>query len=466
MLPQPAGDAGQVALGDAAPHVHVPLHAAQHLGAVGAAQGVGREVAEGAAGPVGILQAAAGVVGHVHPEIFLVEPVPLRRDVPHVQGAADELLFDLIAHHHMQAVGQLVRLGADEGGLGAVDGLVELLRRHAGELLGEEFPHPGEDGLDEGQGAADDVLVEPGLALVDAHGHTAGKTGVVVGRIHIQLIPGVPSLVDDGVHGACHVVLLVMGGDAHVLAGEVEGEGVLRLADGAVAPVQLEYFHEVVGELPLGLDGVMEVEEAVVRLLLFADGADQGNQLFPDDGEEAVEIGHVHPALVLVEQGVVGGLAGVVVAGEFPVEGYQALQHRPEGGKVVVLLGPVPHVACLVGEHGILHVLVGGDARHLVVPPAQQGDLPGGDGVQLAPAALQEGEQPAHLGTGEQLVALPGQHAQSHAPALGGVLGGDGDAVQVQAGAGGLVGVHFLLELPQLLQGFFQFHRQNTSFLC
>lgn len=80
---QPALDLAQIAQGDVLPQVGQFLfHAQQHLRAVGAAKGVGGEIADAAAGPVGILQAALGIIGDVNAQILLVEPVPGSGDVP------------------------------------------------------------------------------------------------------------------------------------------------------------------------------------------------------------------------------------------------------------------------------------------------------------------------------------------------------------------------------------------------
>ena len=358
----------------------------------------------------------------------------------------------------MEAVGQLVRLGADEGGLGLVHGAVELLRRHVGQLPGEELLHLGEDGLDKGQGAADQVFVEPGLALVDAHGHAPGQAGVLQLVGDAQLVLGVAPLVDDGVHGEVHIVLVVMGGDAHVLVVELQGVGVLRLTDGAVGPVQPQHLHQVVGEPPLPLHGITPAQEGVVGRLLLHHGVEQGDDALSQGGEEAVQVGHIHPPLILVEQGVVGGLGAVVIPGKLDVEGHQLFQHRAEQLEIAGLLGPVPHVAGLVGEDGVLHILVRRDARELAVRPAQLLHLPADGVVQPVPALPQKVQQLPHLRGGEQLMPLPGQHAQGHPPALGGVLGGHGGAVQVQRGGRRLIGVHLPLQLGQPVQRLLQFH--------
>ena len=249
-----------------------------------------------------------------------------------------------------------------------------------------------------------------------------------------------------------------MGGDAHVLVVELQGVGVLRLADGAVGPVQPQHLHQVVGELPLGVHRVAPAQEGVVGGLLFHDRVEQGDDALSQGGEEFVQIGHVHPPLILVEQGVVRRLGAVVVAGELDVEGHQLLQHRAEQLEIAGLLGPAPHVARLVGEDGVLHILVRRDAPELVVGPAQLLHLAADRAVQPVLMRPQKVQQLPHLGVGEQLVLLPGQHAQGHPTALGGILGGHGGAVQVQGGGRRLVGVHLPLQLGQPGQRLLQFH--------
>ena len=72
MFPQPAGHAGEAAPRHLSKYVELLLHVVQHLGAVRIAQRVGREIAEGAAGPVAVLQTALAVIGDLHAQIFLI----------------------------------------------------------------------------------------------------------------------------------------------------------------------------------------------------------------------------------------------------------------------------------------------------------------------------------------------------------------------------------------------------------
>ena len=204
LLLQPAVDPCQPAGGHGGGHVEVLLHLPQILGAVGRADGVGGEIADVAIGPVGILEDALPVVGHVHAQIRLVQAVPLGGQVVGRQLPGEHPPLQLIAHHDMQAVGQLVGLGADQGGLGLVDHAVKILQADVVQPGGEVLPEPGVDDPAEGPAAADDVLIEPGLAFVDGHGHAAAQAGAGQLPAHVQLIQGVAALVDHGVQGRGH----------------------------------------------------------------------------------------------------------------------------------------------------------------------------------------------------------------------------------------------------------------------
>ena len=53
---------------------------------------------------------------------------------------------------------------------------------------------------------------------------------------------------EDRVHRGCHIVLVVVGGDADILIVEFQREGVLRLAQTTMAAVEAHHFHQIVGE--------------------------------------------------------------------------------------------------------------------------------------------------------------------------------------------------------------------------
>ena len=454
LFPQPAGDSGEIPVGHAAVYIEFLLHVMEHLGTVGIAQSVRREVAEGTARPVAVLQAALAVIGNLHAQILLVQLCPRGRDLLCRQGARNELLLDLVPHHNVQAVGQLIGLGADEAGLHLVHSAVELLRSHISQLCGEEFLHLGIDGPDKGAGTADEVLVEAGLALVHAHGHTAGQAGVLQVIPDAQLIQGMAALVENGVHRGGHIVQVVVGGDADILVVELQRKGVFGLTQAAVAPVQTHDLHEIVRKRLLLLDRIFQMQEAVIDLGLLADGPDEGHQTLAQGVKEHVQLLGVHAPLILVQQGIIGRFFRIIIARELPVILHQLLQDGAEGGKVVFFLGLVPDITGAVGQLAVCHILLGGDAGELPAAAAQLLHLAAVEGVQRLPPGIEFLHQCKGLGGGHQLLQFTGQNAQSHTPALGRVLGGHGHSVQIQAVGGAVVGVQLLLQglqRPQLL---------------
>ena len=146
-----------------------------------------------------VLQNAVFVVRHVDAEVFLVKAVPLARQVVYLELAVHHALFELVAHHDVQAVGDLVGLGADEGRLRLIDGAVEFLRRVA-RKLGEELAELREHEAREGARAAEQIFIETALALVDAHGDTAveHRIGEIIRAAGV--IERVAALVDNGEH--------------------------------------------------------------------------------------------------------------------------------------------------------------------------------------------------------------------------------------------------------------------------
>lgn len=90
---------------------------------------------------------------------------------------------------------------------------------------------------------------------MDAHGDAVSKAGASQLPAGVELIEGVAALVDHGIQGGGHLIGEIVGGDADVVTGEVDGEGVLRLADDAVVSVDVHDIHDEVGELALDRHG-------------------------------------------------------------------------------------------------------------------------------------------------------------------------------------------------------------------
>ena len=178
-------------------------------------------------------------------------------------------LFELVAHHDVQAVGDLVGLGADEGRLRLIDGAVEFLRRVAAQL-GEQLAELREHEAREGARAAEQIFIETALALVDAHGDTAveHRIGEIIRAAGV--IERVAALVDNGEHRGGKILLQIVRRDALV---KVRTERCRKrmLGRGQADMVQIEAHraHQVVGKLRLLLLGKMAMQHRIVDLRLF-----------------------------------------------------------------------------------------------------------------------------------------------------------------------------------------------------
>ena len=455
LFTEPAGDAGQVALGNVSINVtQILLHLGNDLCTVGTAQRIGGEVADHAACPVAVLEAAVLVVGDIHAQIFLVHAVPLGGNVRHRQGAVDEALLDLVADHHVDAIREFVALSSDQGGLGLVDRTVEHPGIDVCQLLREQLLQLGEHQLHEGTAAADEVLVKTALALVDGHGSAASQIGKFVGVAAAQLVEGMAALVDDGVHGEGQVLLVVVGGDADVLIIKGKGVGMLGLSQAAVALIQAQNIHQILGVDLLQFHGVCQVQEAVVDLLLFLGGGQQGYDGTAELGEESVQSLHVHALFELVEQGVIGQHVGVVVARKLAVIVHDLLQIGGEFRKIALILGLGPLALGLGQQAGVGNIFLGGDADHLVEALPGHLHLTAGNGIQLLGVGLQIGDQLATPGIGGQLEGDAAEDLHGHTAACGGILGGSSVSIQINGVHGVAVGMHGAAVLGQGLNGF------------
>ena len=468
MASQPARDLAQIALCHVLPDVpDFFLHFVQHLRAVSAAKGIGGEIADAAAAPMAVLEASLPVAGNIHAQIFLVQPLPLRRNVFDRQRPTDQLLFDLVAHHDVQAVGQLVGFGTDERRLRLVDGAVEHGFVHIRQLLREQLLQLRENGMDKGGTSADDVLIEPALALVNAHGHAAGQGGIIVAVVRPQLVQGVAALVDNGEHGGNQIVLEIMGGDAHILVIEIGGVGMLRLGNTAVGAVNAHDLHEIIGELSLNLHGIMAENESIVHLLRRPDFLDQGDDGLPELGEEGVQCLNVHSFLVLVQKRVVGRHFRVIIPGELPVIIHDLFQIGGKGGKIILQLCLVPYAFGVVNQHGIGNVFLRRDTANLVVALAQNLHLPLCLGTQFLGVGFQIAQKLVILIVHQQIIGNLGHDLHGLAPSLPGIAGRGGGGVQIQNAQGVVIRrlglLQFLESLLRLLYGFI-FH--GNALLC
>ena len=406
VLAVPRVDGREVTALQAVLHVDRFLHLAQQLRAVGAAERVGREVAHAAARPVAVLQNAVLVVRHVDAEVLLVKSVPFARQVVYLEFAVHHALFQLIAHHDVQAVGDLVGLGADERGLGLVDSTVEFLRRVARER-GEKLAELRENEAREGVGAAEQILIETALALVDAHGNAAveHRVGKLVRAAGI--VERVAALVDDGEHGGSKVIGKIVRRDALVeVRAEGRGEGMLGRRKADMVEIQPHRAHKIAGERVLRRLGEAAVQHRVVELRLRLDLLEKRHDVLAQRCKKLVALRHRQPVLILAEPVVVGVFFRRAVVREADVRLEDLFKHRLEERKVARLLRAVPDVVRLDQKLLIGDVLVHRDLLHIADVLDEQEHHALLLFVELCLVRIEEFEQRDRLAAGGELIML------------------------------------------------------------
>ena len=201
-----------------------------------------------------------------------------------------------------------------------------------------------------------------------------------------------------------------------VRARERRREGV----DGRVEPVRAVFEAEVAQdpgeELLLRLDREVALEERVVRRL--ARIAHDRGQLRPEHVEHRLHLGRRHPRLVLVEEGVVGRVAGLHVLGPPQRDVVDALERRQEDREVVRLARLEPGDVRLPALAGPGRRELGGHAPRLLPVAARDADQARVVGV-VAELLLERRhlvQQPPDLVRDEALVDDPGERRRRLRP--------------------------------------------------
>ena len=464
VLAVPRVDGREIAGLEALVHIDRLSHLAKQLRAVGAAERVGREVADAAARPMAVLQHAVLVVRHVDAEIFLVKAVPLARQVVHLEFAVHHTLFELVAHHDVQAVGDLVGLGADEGRLRLIDGAVEFLRRVAAQL-GEQLAELREDEGREGAGAAEQVLIEAALALVDAHGNAAveHRVGKLVRAAGI--VERVAALVDNGEHRGGKILLQIVRRDALVkVRTERRRKRMLSRGQADIVQIEAHRAHQVVGKLRLLLLGKMAVQHRVIELRLRLDLLQERHDMLAQRREEFVALRHRQPILILAEPVVIGVLFRCAVVCEADVGLEDLFKHRLEESKDARLLRAVPDIVGLDKQLLVGDVLVHRDLLHVADVLDEQKHHALLLFVEFRLVRVEEFEQRDGLFTGRELVVLLAQNTHGLAAVRRRALGRGGRAVVKEQAHRVAVGRELGLQSHQGLDRFIESHDDLLTF--
>ena len=407
-----------------------------------------------------VLQAAARVVGNRNAQVLVHKAVPKCGDILGRGLAGKQHALNLVAHHNVQRVGELVGLGADQRRLRNVHGAVERVLVHVAVDLGRVAAQHLEQRAHKGAAAAHGVLKETALALVDAHGGTALQARARIGGIHAQLVHGVAGLVDDAEDVGDAIVLVDVRGDARVAHRETLAKRMLGKGERGVVQVQAHKLHQVEAHGALGGLGHMGVQKVGSGLLAaLTDGVHERHDRGLDLVAKCVEALGGKTALILVEPHVVRVALGVHELGLMLKLSDDSVHVGLKARPVVGRLGLVPHGVGLAGEPGPGLGLLGGDGTGLALVATEHANLVEQLRVVDLAAHNRLSRQRAHklngLFAGQELMMLACKGA--HGVGAGGstVGGGDGRAIELGNLEQILAGPQLALELAELLDGLF-----------
>ncbi len=266
-------------------------------------------------------------------------------------------------------------------GRGRLIAAVEMLEGDVGELVREAVPELRVEPAPELERAADDVLPEAALRLVQRRRAARRERRAVQGRVAAVLVEAVADLVHRREQRvAVQIILGVAGGEPDVLGRERDAERVDRRIEPERLLGRAERARDDEREVVLRFDRIGARDERL-RLLgralcyELAEGR-------PEAVEDAAHLARLHSLLEVVEQRVVRVVGGREAGDVAVLLLERAVEPRPEGVEVVVSAG---HRPCLDA--------LGGELRHL-------GAEVGRDPAGLFPIALRHGDEAGVVGVG------------------------------------------------------------------
>ena len=174
-------------------------------------------------------------------------------------------------------------------------------------------------------------------------------------RRQALLVDPVPRLVQDAEEGCVEEPLVVTRGDAAVVRPERRAKGMGRHVKPPSGEVEADRRGRFLAERLLHVDRVVAAHERGVRLAAgSANGRNQRNELFPEIGQHASDIGRQFLRLIIVQQGVVGRLPVAQRLGLLPLEFECLGQPGPKLGKVILPPGLLPGALAQDGGPGKL----------------------------------------------------------------------------------------------------------------
>ena len=418
---------------------------------------------------MGILQTTHGIVRNINTQILLVQAVPCSRHILNFQSAANQLLFQFVADHDVICIGEFISGGTNQRRLCLVDCAVEHLFIHIRKLLGEQFFDLGENCMNECTASADDVLIEPALALMDAHGNTTLQSGKIILIVRTQLIERMTAFVNDGIHGICQVILVVMGRDAHVLVVKVCCKRMLCFRNAAVITVHAQHIHQIIRKFTLCFHRIMTVQEAVINLRNLLNPVNQRHQLLPQFSKEFVQHCRAHTLFVLIQQRIVRFHLRIVVSCKFAVICHNLLKIGRKQIEVIFILCLFPNGLCVIEQNRVCDALLRRNPLGFIVGFAQHFDLTFLHAVQFIQVCFQIGKHPAYFRGGFQIICNFGKLCHGLTTALPCTLGRCGCGIQIYDTDCVIVGSKCQLVIIQRFQRLsdsFIFHHDSHSLRC
>ena len=409
----------------------------EELGGGHRPEGVGREVAPGAARPVDVLQAAEAVVRNGEPEQAAHAVVERPRQVGERQVAGDQRGFEVVAQQDVGRIGRLVGVHPDEAGLDPRLQAVEVLGREGGAVAAELRPHQGREEREERAAAAGLHLDDERLALVQAH--AAGLADGLVapcGRAAL-LVERMAGLVQHAHQRPPEIGLVVTGGDPYVVRGAA-AERVQADIEAPAAEVEPERLHQRQPDplLRVHRERTVQRQRRGLARLPLPGRRHQPGQPGAQLGEERVDGRAAHAGIVLVEQRVVSSEPErrPLDRPDLALEPQHLGQVRQQQAEIRLRAGFAPDHLGLRGrartrldEVARHRSRVGVDAAHL----GEVFRLP-----RIEPLLAGGGERVGGLGRGQDLVGEAAQGRELVGAAVGGAVRHQGLGIPAEDAGG------------------------------
>ncbi len=308
-----------------------------------------------------VLQYTAPVIRYLKAQVLPVQPVPFTGQVMYGQFTAQQPLFQLVADHDMQAVGDLIRFDAHQGGTRLVDRLPELQSGDALHIFRESLRKKRVQVSDKFAAAPEYVLIEPALAFMHGHGDAAIEHGI--GQIvrAVQIIEGVAALVHHAEEGGGEIIA-VFCGDPHIIAGAYGcGKRMLRCGEAAVLHIDPHDLHHIAGQLFLPAVLKRAVQAGIVHLRGFLNGLYHRHDARAHHGEEGIALFHGKAFLIFAQPMVVRILIRLEIRGKARGCRKNLFKIGLKHGEIALLLRLMPYGIRHDEELPVADILLHGD---------------------------------------------------------------------------------------------------------